>query len=256
MSFYAIIPARAASTRLPGKMLAEVQGLPLVIHTARRAQQSQAKAVIIATDDVQIASVAKQYGFDCMMTCVDHPSGTDRLAEVAQVRNLSDDEIVVNVQGDEPLIEPALINQVAHNLMSQQNAAIATAAYPITETAKLLNPNIVKVISDTQGYALTFSRAPIPWDRNHFKENWQHKPLPKDFPALHHIGIYAYRVAFLKQYPQLKQGVLEQIEQLEQLRAIEHGFKISLSLTQQAPLAGVDTPEDLERLRQYLSNQP
>ncbi|NOL49721.1 3-deoxy-manno-octulosonate cytidylyltransferase [Pelistega europaea] len=251
-SFIAIVPARAASTRLPGKMLLDVHGLPLVIRTAQQANQSQASRVLIATDDKQIQAVAQSHGFEVMLTSAEHPSGTDRLAEVVTRLNLSDDMIVVNVQGDEPLLDPSLINQVAQALINHPQAAIATCAYPITEAEKFFNPNVVKVVKDATGFALYFSRAPIPWARDAFSRD--KSQLPKNHFALHHIGLYAYRVGFLKQYPHLSMGVYEQLESLEQLRALEHGYRIFVLQTAQAPLPGVDTTEDLERVRAYFAN--
>ncbi|AIL32407.1 3-deoxy-manno-octulosonate cytidylyltransferase [Basilea psittacipulmonis] len=256
MKYTIIIPAREASTRLPGKMLADVHGLPLILRTALQAQKSSAQRIIIATDSQAIADVTTAHGFETIMTDHDHPSGTDRLAQVVTQLDLPDDEIIVNVQGDEPLIDPDLIHTVAHQLSLQAKASIATCAYPITDVHRFLNPNVVKVIRDTQGFALTFSRAPIPWDRAGFKQITQIDQLKPDFPALHHIGLYAYRCQFLKQYPLLNQTPLEKFEQLEQLRALEHGYSIFVALTKQAPLSGVDTQEDLDNLRHYLSQHP
>lgn len=250
--FIAVVPARMASTRLPGKMLADIAGLPMVVHTARRAQASNAQAVYIATDDEQIYEVVTKHGYQALMTDSNHPSGTDRLAEVAQQLNLSDDTIVVNVQGDEPLIEPSFINQVAACLAASPEAAIATAAFPIESIDKLLNPNVVKVVMNQSGEALYFSRAPIPWDREAF--NQEPKELSMVMRAYHHIGLYAYRAHFLKTYPQLPQSPLEQLESLEQLRALEHGYKIQVLITESAPVAGVDSQEDLERVRRFFKN--
>lgn len=251
--FIAVIPARAASTRLPGKMLADIAGKPLVIHTAERARASEASRVIIATDDRQIENCARQHGFETLLTREDHPSGTDRLAEVTSTLGFDDTQIIVNVQGDEPLIDPELINQTAHALAAHPDASIATCAYPISSSEQFFNPNVVKVVCDTQGFAIYFSRAPIPWARDAF--NRDRSQLPASFSALHHIGMYAYRSFFLKQFPLLPQGMLETTEALEQLRALEHGHKIYVLQTRQAPLAGVDTPEDLERVRNFLENR-
>lgn len=252
-AFIAIVPVRAASTRLPGKMLLDVHGLPLVVRTAKRAQQSQANSILVATDDVTIQETVQSHGFQTMLTSAKHPSGTDRLAEVVTRLQLDDDTIVVNVQGDEPLIDPELVNQVAQALQDNPQAAIATCAYPITEADKLFNPNVVKVVCDQQGYALYFSRAPIPWARDAFSKD--KSLLPKPSFALHHIGLYAYRVSFLKQFPTLSMGIHEQLESLEQLRALEHGHKIFVVKTAHAPLPGVDTAEDLENVRQYFAQQ-
>lgn len=252
-SFIAIVPARAASARLPGKMLLDLNGLPLVVRTAQQAAASKASRLIVATDDEKIAQTVQKYGFEIVMTSPEHPSGTDRLAEVAQRMNLDDEQIIVNVQGDEPLIDPDLINQVAQVLIQQPSASIATCACPIQSSETLFNPNAVKVVCDLQGRALYFSRAPIPWARDDFAKD--KSLLPKDYFALHHIGLYAYRVKFLKQYPQLSPGRYEQLEALEQLRAIEYGYSIHVLVTPTAPFAGVDTQEDLERVRKFLATQ-
>lgn len=247
--FIAIVPARAASTRLPGKMLADIAGTPMIVHTARRAQESHAKAVYVATDDHEIFDVVTAHGFQALMTDARHPSGTDRLAEAAQQLALSPDTVVVNVQGDEPLIDPELINQVAATLLANPEAAIATAAYPIHEVKKLFNPNVVKVVLNQLGQALYFSRAPIPWARDAFQT--EEKTLPTTMQAYHHIGLYAYRAHFLNVFPHLPQGHLEQLESLEQLRALENGYKIQLMLTDSAPAPGVDSATDLEIVRNF-----
>lgn len=247
--FIAVVPARAASTRLPGKMLADIAGTPMVIHTARRAQESKASAVYVATDDQEIFDVVSAHGFKALMTDPEHPSGTDRLAEVAKQLALSPDTVVVNVQGDEPLIDPELINQVAATLSATPDAAIATAAYPIHEVEKLFNSNVVKVVLNSQGQALYFSRAPIPWARDAFQA--EDKQLPKQMQAYHHIGLYAYRAHFLTIFPSLAQGALEQLESLEQLRALENGYKIQLMITKHAPAPGVDSAADLEVVRKF-----
>lgn len=247
--FIAVVPARAASTRLPGKMLADIAGTPMIVHTARRAQASNAKAVYVATDDQEIFDVVSAHGFHALMTATSHPSGTDRLAEVAHQLALSADTVVVNVQGDEPLIDPELINQVAATLLANPAAAIATAAYPIHDVKKLFNPNVVKVVLDQQGQALYFSRAPIPWDREAFQDD--NKSLTSAMQAYHHIGLYAYRAHFLSVFPSLKQGHLEQLESLEQLRALENGYKIQLMITDSAPAPGVDSADDLEIVRSF-----
>jgi len=251
--FTVIIPARLASTRLPGKMLADLAGVPMVVRVAQRAAQSGAQDIFIATDDKKIAQVVRSFGIQAVMTRGDHPSGTDRLAETVSHLKLSDDAIVVNVQGDEPLIDPALIHQVASLLAQHPCAAIATCAAPIADAAHFFNPNIVKVVCDKNKLALYFSRAPIPWAREALSNGAQ--TLPPSLPALHHIGLYAYRVHFLKIFPGLSRGVLEDIESLEQLRALEHGFKIAVHQTDYHPGAGVDTQADLDRVRQLLSAQ-
>lgn len=251
--FVVIIPARQASTRLPGKMLADLAGTPMVVRVAQRAAASGASEVLIATDDAHIAQVVQSFGFRAVMTRNDHPSGTDRLAETVALMGLSEDAIVVNVQGDEPLIAPSLINQVAAELAKQPSAAMATCAAPIADAAHFFNPNIVKVVCDRAGKALYFSRAPIPWDRDILASGSQ--ALSPQTPALHHIGLYAYRVHFLKSFPSLSRGILESLESLEQLRALEHGFSIAVHLTNAHPGAGVDTAADLARVRQVLTTK-
>lgn len=249
--FIVIIPARQASTRLPGKMLADLAGLPMVVRVAQRAAESGATDVLIATDDENIAHVVRSFGLKVQMTRVDHPSGTDRLAEAVEQLNLPDDALVVNVQGDEPLIDPLLINQVASLLSRHPGAAMSTCAAPIADAEHFFNPNVVKVVCDQRGDALYFSRAPIPWDRDALADG--SRVLSPNMPARHHIGLYAYRAHFLKSFPSLPRGVLETIESLEQLRALEHGYKIAVHQTDKHPGAGVDTQADLNRVRQFLA---
>jgi 3-deoxy-manno-octulosonate cytidylyltransferase (CMP-KDO synthetase) len=235
MSFHVIIPARWASTRLPGKMLADLGGVPMVVRVAQQAQRSGARSVTIATDQAQIAEASQNHGFTVLMTSLDHPTGTDRLSEAVMQLGLDGQEIVVNVQGDEPFIDPTLIEAVAQALHDDPHADIATCASPLTDEKLRHNPNVVKVVCDSRGHALYFSRAPIPYDRDgHGKAQ-----------CLHHIGIYAYRVRFLKTFPSLTQGLLETCESLEQLRALEHGFKIHVTVTDKPIAGGIDTPEDL-----------
>jgi len=249
--FVVIIPARKASTRLPGKMLADLAGTPMVVRVAQRAAASGASEILVATDDAHIAQVVHSFGYRAVMTRDDHPSGTDRLAETVEGLNLPDDAIVVNVQGDEPLIDPTLINHVASLLAQLPTAAMATCAAPISDAAHFFNPNIVKVVCDKNGKALYFSRAPIPWDRDALASGAQ--VLRHTTQALHHIGLYAYRVHFLRSFPNLSRGVLESLESLEQLRALEHGYSIAVHLTDFHPGAGVDTEADLVRVRQVLA---
>ncbi len=253
MSFKVVIPARYASVRLPGKSLIDIAGKPMVVWVAEQAVKSGADSVVIATDHSAIADVVKQYGFNAVMTREDHVSGTDRIAEVVQQMGWEDETIVVNVQGDEPLIDPKLIQEVAQNLAQHPEAAIATACHPIHDTASMLNPNIVKVVMDIGGHALYFSRAPIPYARDAFQAN-QGIPqeIPTEMPVYRHIGIYAYRAAFLKAYAGLAPAAIEHFEALEQLRALWHGYKISVAITQYAPAAGVDTDEDLAQVRAIL----
>jgi 3-deoxy-manno-octulosonate cytidylyltransferase (CMP-KDO synthetase) len=231
-------------------MLADLAGKPMVLRVAEQALASKAARVVIATDHPNIAQVARTAGVETLMTRVDHASGTDRLAEVVTQLGLPNDTIVVNVQGDEPLMDPRLIDRVAQQLIQDPEAAMATCASPLTEAASFFNPNVVKVVCDHLGRALYFSRAPIPWDRERF--NTADRSLASDFPALHHIGLYAYRVEFLKRFPGLSTGALERLEMLEQLRALEHGYAISVLKIASHPGAGVDTPEDLLRVRQLL----
>ena len=252
-AFTVIIPARHASSRLPGKMLADIAGKPMVIRVAEQAAQSQAARVVIATDHLSSAQACQAHGVQYLMTQEGHPSGTDRLAEAATALSLPDDAIVVNVQGDEPLIDPALIDQVAALLASDSKAAIATCAAPIVDAEALFNPNIVKVVCDRQGRALYFSRAPIPWHRDALATG--ERILAPQLPAKHHIGLYALRVSFLKLFPTLAPGTLEQIESLEQLRAMEHGYPIAVLPLLSHPGAGVDTPPDLERVRRIVAQR-
>lgn len=253
MSFIAVIPARAASTRLPDKPLLDIAGKPMVVRTAERAALSQAKRVIVATDDVRVRDAVQQHGFQVLMTRPDHPTGTDRLAEVAEQLSLLDDAVVVNVQGDEPLIEPALIDAVAELLGQNPQAAIATCAVPIIASESLFNANIVKVVCDNRNRALYFSRAPIPWARDALADGEQR--LATGLPAMQHIGLYAYRAGFLKQFPDLDIGPLEKFESLEQLRAMENGYSITVLPIQGHPAPGVDTESDLERVRDIFVNR-
>jgi len=252
--FVVIIPARQASTRLPGKMLADIAGKPMVIRVAEQALASGASRVLIACDHPDIERAAKDFGIPSLLTRVDHPSGTDRLSEAACALGLGDDEIVVNLQGDEPLMAPDLIQQVAALLADDPQASIATCAAPILNAEHLFNPNIVKVVCTQRGHAMYFSRAPIPWHRDHPAHSQQKEGFK--VPALHHIGMYAYRVGFLKLYPGLPAGTLEQIESLEQLRALENGFTIAVKTVAVHPGAGVDTQQDLERVRNFYLNAP
>ena len=243
MSFHVVIPARWASTRLPGKMLADIAGEPLIVRVAQSASQSSADSVVIATDYEDIAKAAKAHGYAAIMTRKDHLTGTDRLAEAAEILQLADDDIVVNVQGDEPLIDPELINDLAESLADETQAVIATAATEIKDPDALNNVNVVKVVRDAASRALYFSRAAIPYVRHQVQ----------GLVALHHIGIYAYRVRFLRTFPRLTPGLLEQTESLEQLRALEHGFKIHVLVTTKPHQSGVDTAADLEAVRSVFS---
>lgn len=245
--FIAVIPARFASTRLPGKPLADIAGKPMVVRVAERAAKSGAQQVVIATDHAEVKTAAEQHGWQALMTRTDHAQGTDRIAEVVDMLKLADDVIVVNVQSDEPLVDPALIRAVADALGANPEAAIATAAHPIDDAREFFNPNVVKVVCDGKGFAHYFSRAPIPYDRDAFARD--RDELPANFPALRHIGIYAYRAGFLRCYAALSPAPTELIESLEQLRALYHGYRIAVTVWRGALPPGVDTPDDLERVR-------
>lgn len=253
MSFIAVVPARLASARLPDKPLADICGKPMVVLTAERARASGAVRVIIATDAERVLEAARVHGHEALMTRPDHPSGTDRLAEVVEQLALPDDAVLVNVQGDEPLIDPQLIDAVALLLQQDSRAAMATCASRIVDSQPLFNPSTVKVVCNAAGHALYFSRAPLPWARDAFARD--RDTLPDGFPALHHIGLYAYRAGFLRRFRTLPQGPLERWESLEQLRALENGYAIAVHVTDTHPAPGVDTPEDLERVRRYCANQ-
>ena len=246
MKFSVIIPARFASTRFPGKPLADIGGKPMIVRVADRAARSGASEVLIATDHADIADAARNAGYDAVMTRSRHATGTDRIAEVVTRRRYPSRHIVVNVQGDEPLIAPALIRAVAEDLARHRAAAVATACHPIATAAEMHNPNVVKVALDAEGFALYFSRAPIPWPREAFARS--RRMLPAGLPAYRHIGIYAYRAGFLKRYASLKPSPLERIEALEQLRALAHGYRIHCAITRAALQSGVDTPADLRRI--------
>ena len=250
MSFTVLIPARYASSRLPGKPLADLGGKPMVVRVADRARESGATRVVIATDDPRIADASRAHGADVVVTRNDHATGTDRLAEAADILGLGDDEIVVNVQGDEPLLDPALIRRVAATLAARADAAMATACHPIDDLAEAFNPNVVKVVLDARNNALYFSRAPIPWARDAFGAESQ--SLPTSLPIYRHYGLYAYGVAFLRAYPTLKSTLIEDFEALEQLRALWHGYRIVVEIAAGTPAPGVDTPEDLARVRGLL----
>ena len=242
-----VVPARYASTRLPGKPLADIAGQPMIVRVAAAARRAKTDGVWVATDDERIAAAVRQHGYEAVMTRGDHLSGTDRIAEVADLLRWDDADIVVNVQGDEPLLEPALIDAVAAALRDDRDAAMATAAHPLTSAADFFNPNVVKVVCDGRGRALYFSRAPIPWSRDHFAEG--RDTLPADFPAQRHIGLYAYRVSFLRRFGHLPEAPVERLESLEQLRALWHGHAIQVVSVDHPPAPGVDTQEDLERVR-------
>ena len=250
MSFTVLIPARLGSTRLPNKPLADIAGAPMVVRVAQRVMSLPGVRVVVAGDSAEIISACQTHGVEAILTRTDHPSGSDRLAEACQLLGLENDAIVVNVQGDEPLIDPTLVGEVARLLTQRPHASMSTAAHEIDNMADFLNPNVVKVVLDAQAMALYFSRAPIP--------HWRDQPAPGAqcgdtiFPTpapLRHIGIYAYRVGFLRLFPSLPQAPIECTEALEQLRAMWHGHRIAVFVTPNAPGPGVDTPADLDRVR-------
>lgn len=255
MSYTILIPARLASSRLPDKPLADIAGLPMVVRVARQAQLSHAARVVVAADDARIVAACQQHDVQAILTRVDHPSGSDRLAEACGVLGLADDELVVNVQGDEPLIDPGLIDAVATLLRLHPGASMSTAAHAIESLEEFNNPNVVKVVLEASGLALTFSRAPIPWSRDMAGQAWWQTPAAAGLKPLRHIGIYGYRVGFLRAFPNLPQAPIEVVESLEQMRAVWHGHRIAVHLSEQAPGPGVDTPEDLARVRAHFSGR-
>jgi 3-deoxy-manno-octulosonate cytidylyltransferase (CMP-KDO synthetase) len=248
--FTVLIPARYASTRLPAKALADIGGRPMVVRVAERARSSGAQRVVVATDDPRIAAAVASHGFDAIMTRATHAPGTDRLAEAAAVLALAPDEIVVNVQGDEPLLDPALMRRVAHLLAERDDAAMATACHRIIDPTEGFNPNVVKVVLDARNYALYFSRATIPWARDAFAGGA--RAIPADLPLYRHYGLYAYRVRFLQAFPRLAPAPIESFEALEQLRALWHGHRIVVEIAAGTPAPGVDTEDDLARVRELL----
>ncbi len=249
--FRALIPARLGSSRLPEKPLADIGGVPMIVRVARRAAASGAEQVLVCADSARIIEVCEQHGVEAMLTCATHPTGTDRLAEACRRLGLDADAIVVNVQGDEPLIPPSVIRRVAMALAADRGCDLATAAHPLEQAQEFFDPNVVKVVTDVRGRALFFSRAPVPWSRDGFAQS--REQLPAGLPALRHVGLYAYRAGFLLRYPGLARAAIEEHENLEQLRALFHGSAIAV-LALEAPLpAGVDTPADLERVRSLLA---
>ena len=251
-AFTVLIPARMASSRLPDKPLADIAGKPMVVRVAERALRSGAARVVVATDCAAVEAACRTHGLETVLTRANHPSGSDRLAEACERLGLADEEIVVNVQGDEPLISPDLIRAVASDLAAHPEASIATACHPLHDKAAMLNPNIVKVVADSQGYALYFSRAPIPYPRDAFAARQE---LPAGLPVYRHIGIYAYRAGFLASYASLPPAGIETFEALEQLRALWHGYRISVAVTPDAPASGVDTAADLALVRRIFAEQ-
>jgi 3-deoxy-manno-octulosonate cytidylyltransferase (CMP-KDO synthetase) len=250
--FRVVIPARYASTRLPGKPLADIGGRPMIEHVWRRAVESGADQVVVATDDVRVEAAARRFGAEVCLTRADHQSGTDRIAEVADRHGWPEGAVVVNLQGDEPTMPPALLRQVAGALAVHAGAAMATLAVPIRERAELFDPNAVKVVTDRHGYALYFSRAPLPWHRASFPGT--QGAMPDGVPYWRHLGLYAYRVGFLRRYVTWDPAPIEECEALEQLRALWQGERIHVGLASETPGSGVDTPEDLERVRRVLAS--
>lgn len=248
LKFKAVVPARYASTRLPAKPLLDLGGRPMVARVAECAVRSGAEEVWVATDHADVVSAAERHGLSVLLTRSDHPTGTDRLAEVVEKRGWSDDTIVVNVQGDEPLIDPGLIAQTARQL-AESGADIATVAHPIDNPADFFAPNVVKVVCKANGDAMYFSRAPIPFARDQFSQS--RDMLPAGLPAYRHIGLYAYRASFLRAYAKLAPSPVEGFEALEQLRAMWHGYRISVVVSNHLPMPGVDTPEDAARMQEW-----
>lgn len=255
MDFSVLIPARLSSSRLPNKPLADLGGQAMVVRVAARAALSRASQVVVATDSAAIVQVCEAAGVRSILTDSDHPSGSDRLAQASELLAMADDEVVVNVQGDEPLIDPELINAVAQLLHERPDCAMSTAAHSIDQWQDYQNPNVVKVVTDARGTALYFSRAPIAHGRDFGGQPWWQQP-GCDLPApLRHVGIYAYRVGFLREFPKLSAAPLERLESLEQLRALWHGRRIAVHVASQAPGPGVDTQDDLNRVREILHRQ-
>ena len=254
MRFTVLIPARLASSRLPDKPLADIAGLPMVVRVAQAAGRSGAIRVVVAADSAQIVSACQAHGTQAILTRPDHPSGSDRLAEACELLGLDGDDLVVNVQGDEPLIAEAMIDACAALLRDRPDCVMATVAHAIDDVAEFSNPNVVKVVLDAAGRALYFSRAPIGWWRDGFAHGIHQ--LPSDPPALRHVGLYAYRAGFLRRFPQLSVAPIERLESLEQLRVLWHGERIAVHVSADRPGPGVDTPEDLERVRALFSGRP
>jgi 3-deoxy-manno-octulosonate cytidylyltransferase (CMP-KDO synthetase) len=247
MSFTVLVPARLASTRLPGKPLADIAGLPMVVRVAQRAALSSARAVVVAADHADIVAACEQHGVRALLTRSDHATGSDRLAEACTLLGLDGSDMVVNVQGDEPLIAPEMIDACAHLLGERPDCVMSTVAHAIDSAEEIDNPNVVKVVLDAAGRALYFSRAPIPWWRDGRSQAGAGTP-----PALRHVGLYAYRAGFLRRFPSLPTSPLETIEALEQLRVLWHGERIAVHVSETRPGPGVDTPEDLARVRALL----
>lgn len=252
MTFRVVIPARFAATRLPGKPLLDIAGKPMIQHVYERAMESGAAQVVIATDSPQIEDAVRNFGGEVCLTAESHQSGTDRIAEVTEKLGFADNDITVNLQGDEPMMPAAVIRQVADNLAICEEASMSTVCTKIDTAAELFDPHVVKVVKDKQDFALYFSRASIPWDRDAFASTTE--VLPEQSIHFRHIGIYAYRTGFLKQYTQWPASPLESMESLEQLRALWNGHRIHVAEAVEVPLAGVDTEKDLNVVRAHLAN--
>jgi len=253
VSFSILIPARLASSRLPGKPLADIAGLPMIVRVARRVSGAGATRIAVATDSAEVVEVCRQHGLEVVLTRTDHESGSDRLAEACEHLGIDGDDIVVNVQGDEPLLPVDLPTAVARLLAQRSDCVAATAAHPITEVDEFANPNVVKVVLDASSTALYFSRAPIPWQRDGSRAGQPLLPTPA---PLRHIGLYAYRASFLRRFPKTSVAPIESSEALEQLRILWHGHRMAVHVTDSAPAAGVDTPEDLQRVRAIFEQSP
>lgn len=253
MTFTVLIPARMASSRLPDKPLADIAGIPMVVRVAHRAKTSSASHVVVATDDARVIAACQSHGVEAIMTRADHLSGSDRLAEACEILQLNDQDIVVNVQGDEPLIAAESIDDVAQLLAKRHDCSMSTLAHALDDVEEFASPHVVKVVLDAQETALYFSRAPIAWWRDGFSHGISKLPSPA---PLRHVGLYAYRVQFLRAFPQLKPAPLEMLESLEQLRALWHGYRIAVHVSEYAPGPGIDTPEDLARVRRFFEGKP
>ena len=249
MTFTVIVPARLASTRLPNKPLADIGGLPMIVRVARRAASSQASRVVVATDAPEVLQACLEHQIQAVLTRADHVSGSDRLAEACELLGLDGQDLVVNVQGDEPLIAPAMIDACAQLLGQRPQCVMSTVAHALDDAVEFANPNVVKVVTDAQGLALYFSRAPIPWWRDGASAT------PRPGSALRHVGLYAYHAGFLRRFPTLAASPLEQIESLEQLRVLWHGERIAVHVSAERPGPGVDTPDDLERVRYLIASE-
>ena len=256
MSTHVVIPARRASTRLPDKPLADIDGLPMIVRVARQASLSRAQDVVVAVDDEEVLAVVRDAGFDAVLTAAEHPSGSDRVMEVARQRHWPEHDIVINVQGDEPLLPPAIIDQLADYMAASNSIEIATLSEPITSVADFFNPNVVKVLTDANDQALYFSRAPIPFPRDEMLADAVSDAMVQNNNVQRHVGVYGFRVHALQRFVNLNDSRLERIERLEQLRWLEQGGRIAVLQSVASIPGGVDTPQDLERVRRIVTGQP